>query len=182
MSKKYLVVSVIGLIGVVFLFIWILPTIELELDKKQYLEIMNNINQTKTKNNLRSLFDRDYNYTELLDWQHEKLVYTEEKIERYKDPFKILDYGKGKCQEFSILYAALCLAHGYQSRLVVDIYGDHIWTEIKLQNQYIHIDPTERKINDPYMYQRDWNKELKLVYAFKEDNYDDVTLNYKENI
>lgn len=147
--------------------------------KNQYLDIMKNLNQAETRNGLRALFDRNYNYTELLTWTHERLSYTNEPIERYKDPFKIIEYGKGRCQEFSILYVALCLTHGYQTRLIVDIYGDHVWAETKLENNWVHVDPTESRINDPYMYERDWHKDLKLVLAFEDGKVKDVTINYR---
>ena len=93
-----------------------------------------------------------------------------------------MGYGKGKCGEFSILYVALCLAHDYQARLVVDMLGDHAWAEVKVQGFWTHIDPTERKIDDPYMYERDWHKGLSLVYAFEDNQFEDVTSNYKWKI
>jgi len=166
----------ITLVTSVLLF-WfvILPKIMLENSINQCLEVMKNLNKTETKSRLRALFDRDCNFTELLVWEHERLIYVEER-EVHEDPFEILEYGKGK---FSILYVALCLAHGYQARLVVDMFGDHVWTEVKLQGEWIHVDPYERKINEPYMYQRDWHKELRLVYAFEDGRFEDVTLKYK---
>lgn len=180
LSRKrfFLLVFVIVTCILVFFSI-ILPIISLELLKKQYLEIMENLNRSETKSGLKALFDRDYNYSELLAWEHERLFYTSERIERYKDPFQILGYGKGRCEEFAILYIALCLAHGYQSRLIVDVYGDHDWAEVYLEGRWVHVDPAERRIGDPYMYERDWKKDLKLVYAFEDGKVEDVTINYK---
>jgi len=139
MNRRRLLLIISGIILVlplilVFFFI-ALPIIELECNKSKFRGVMKNLNQTETKNGLRALFNKDYNYTELLEWEHERLVYTNEDFERYSDPFRIIEYGKGRCEEFSILYVALCLAHGYQSRLVVDMYGDHVWAEIKLQGK-----------------------------------------------
>ena len=142
---------------------------------------MENLNRTETKNGLRDLFDRDYNYTELLAWEHERLVFVERR-KVHEDPFEILEYGKGRCGEFSILYVSLCLAHGYQARLVVDMFGDHAWAEVKLQGNWTHVDPSSIKINDPCMYERDWDKDLKLVYAFEDRRFEDVTANYKWKI
>ena len=156
-----------------------LPIIELELNKGKFLGIMNNLEKSETCSELRALFDRSYDYVELLDWEHEKLVYTAESIERYEDPLQIVEYGKGRCQEFAILYVALTLAHGYQSRLVMDIYGDHSWAEINSQGVWTHIDPTEKRVDDPFMYERDWGKNLRLVLAFGSGTIEDMTPSYK---
>jgi len=49
---------------------------------------------------------------------------------------EIITYGKGKCEEFGIVYTALCLAHGYEARLVVShIVDGHVWTEVKLDGR-----------------------------------------------
>jgi hypothetical protein len=158
----------------------LLPWYTVENAKSKYPRIMQNLNRTETKNDLRLMFDRDYNYTELLTWVHAKLDFSREKIERHENPFEILEYGKGRCKEFSILYVSACLAHGYRARLVVDIFGDHMWAEISLLDRWVHVDPTERRVDDPYMYQRDWKKNIKLIYAFEEDQFEDVTTTYRE--
>jgi len=148
--------------------------------RSHYSEIIANLNQANTKNGLRELFDRNMNYTELLNWEKEHLVYDSGNINRNEDPFKILEYGKGRCGEFAILYVALCLAHGYQTRLVVDVFGDHVWAEVLDRNTWVHVD-TEGRINEPYMYERDWNKTIRLVYAFEENKVIDVTWKYNVN-
>ena len=183
-KKMLLVVLVIVLVMSVVLafFFIVLPWIDLEYRRNHYLKVMEDLNRTETKNELRDLFDRDYNYTELLPWEHERLVFTWDPIKRHDDPFQILEYRKGRCKEFAILYVALVLAHGYQSRLVVDMFGDHAWAEVKLQGNWTHVDPSSRRINDPYMYERDWEKDLNLVYAFEDGRFEDVTSNYKWQI
>ncbi len=153
--------------------------IKLELIISNVLGIMKNLERPETCNGLRTLFDRGYNFSELLDWEHERLNYTRGSIERYENPLKIIEYGKGRCREFAILYVALTLAHGYQSRLVFDIYGDHSWAEVKLHGEWVHVDPTQKEINNPYMYQENWGKELWLVLAFWNGTVEDVTDNYK---
>jgi len=173
----FLIVLVV--VSAVLALFLVYPMIDLELRKSSYLKIMKNLNRTETKNELRDLFDSDCNYTELLTWENERLVFTWNDIERHEDPLQILEYGKGRCKEFGILYVALCLAHGYQSRLVVDMFGDHLWTEVKIEGNWTHVDPYERRINDPYMYERDWGKDVKLVYAFEDGRFEDVTAKYK---
>jgi len=41
------------------------------------------------------------------------------------------------------------------------------------------VDPSEKKIDDPEMYERDWKKDLKEVYAFEKGNMQNVTNWYK---
>jgi peptide-N4-(N-acetyl-beta-glucosaminyl)asparagine amidase len=93
---------------------------------------------------------------------------------------EIIAYGKGRCGEFSILFTALCLAHNYQARIILDM-SDHVWTELwdDEQKRWIHIDPSEKRIDDPKMYERDWKKNLKEVYALENGKIENVTENYK---
>ena len=121
----------------------------------------------------------EYSYLELINWEHGRLNYTEENIPRHDDPLEILAFGKGRCGEFSILYNALCLACGHRARLVVNIYEDHVWTEVLLNGSWVHVDPTEKIVDDPSMYQRQWKKEVKLVCAFEGSLVLDITENYR---
>jgi hypothetical protein len=182
MNRKDLLQSIMMgfIIGItlVTIFTIVIVRIELEIKKNHYLSIMKNLNQPETKKGLRILFERDYNYKELLFWEKDQIEFSWENIERRSNPLEILEYGKGRCEEFSILYVGLCLAHGYQSRLVVDIYGDHVWAEVKIDNSWIHVD-TEGRFNDPYMYERDWGKKIDLIYAFEDGYFEDVTPKYK---
>ena len=136
-------------------------------------------NETLQKELRAQLNSTEYSYLELLAWEHSRLNYTEENIPRHDNPLDIVAFGKGRCGEFSILYNALCLAYGHRARLVVDIYGDHVWTEVFLNGSWVHVDPTEKIVNDPLMYQRDWHKEVKLVCAFEGGLVLDVTENYR---
>jgi hypothetical protein len=144
-----------------------------------YQGIMNDLDQNNVKTDLRALFDRDYNYTELIKWEKDHLNFTWDKIDRHTNPLEILEYGKGRCGEFAILYVALCQAHGYQSRLIANILGDHEWAEVKLNDKWIHVDPYEERVNDRYMYERDWKVSVVLVCAFEQSNFVDVTNNYR---
>ncbi|MCW3977101.1 MAG: transglutaminase-like domain-containing protein [Candidatus Bathyarchaeota archaeon] len=135
--------------------------------------------QTSQEELKEQLDSTEYSYLELLDWEHSQLNYTEENIPRHDVPLEILNFGRGRCGEFSILYNALCLAFGHRSRLVVDVYGDHVWTEVFLNGSWVHVDPTERVVDDPFMYQRDWHKDVRLVCAFEGSLVLDVTQNYR---
>jgi len=133
-----------------------------------------------TLRQLRSLFEKKYSLEELLDWLHSKLKWSKRNIVRHNDPLEILAYGKGRCGEFSILFTALCLAHNYRARLILDM-SDHVWTEVwdNRQKRWVHVDPSEKKIDDPKMYERDWKKNLKEVYAFEKGRVENVTDKYK---
>jgi hypothetical protein len=129
---------------------------------------------------LRSLFERNYALPELLEWLHSKVEWSKGNIKRHNDPKEILAYGKGKCGEFSILFTALCLVHNYRARLILDM-TDHVWTEVwnEEEKRWIHVDPSEKRIDDPRMYERDWKKNLKEIYAFENGSMEDVTQRYK---
>jgi hypothetical protein len=47
---------------------------------------------------------------------------------------------------------------------------DHVWVEVWADNKWIHIDPTEQRIDDPKMYVRDWNKEINSIVAITKDD------------
>jgi hypothetical protein len=129
---------------------------------------------------LRSLFERQYTLPELLEWLHSNVKWHKGNIKRHNDPKKILACGKGRCGELSILFTALCLAHHYRARLVLDM-SDHVWTEVwnEKERRWIHVDPSEKRIDDPKMYERDWKKDLKEIYAFENGNVENVTQTYK---
>jgi peptide-N4-(N-acetyl-beta-glucosaminyl)asparagine amidase len=59
--------------------------------------------------------------------------------------------------------------------------SDHVWTEVwdDKQKRWVHIDPSEKRIDDPFMYERDWKKNLQEIYAFENGGLEDVTENYK---
>jgi peptide-N4-(N-acetyl-beta-glucosaminyl)asparagine amidase len=59
--------------------------------------------------------------------------------------------------------------------------SDHVWTEVwnSSEKRWIHVDPSERRIDDPFMYERDWKKTLRQIHAFENGKVQDVTRNYK---
>lgn len=128
----------------------------------------------------RKFFEERRTLPELLEWVHARVKFNKGDIARHNDPFEIIEYGQGKCREFSVLFTAVCLANGYRARLILDL-SDHAWTEVwnVELNKWIHVDPSEKRINDPEMYERDWKKDLKEVYAFEKGKLEDVTKNYK---
>jgi len=147
---------------------------------EKYREISEKLANPSLLSELRSFFDRRYTLVELLEWLHKKVEWSKGDIVRHNDPLEIIAYGKGRCGEFGILFTALCLAHNYRARLILDM-TDHVWTEVwdNKTKRWIHVDPSEKKIDDPLMYERDWKKNLKEIYAFEDGNVEDVTKRYK---
>jgi len=129
---------------------------------------------------LRALFERRYTLAELLDWVHARVKFDKGKIVRHNDPREILAYGRGRCGEFSILFTSLCLAHNYRARLLLDM-TDHVWTEVwdSKKRRWVHVDPSEKRIDDPLMYERDWKKSLREIYALENGIMENVTKRYK---
>jgi len=155
-------------------------------------------------------------YEQLLKYLGQTLTYTKDPyIERHEDPIEILNHMQsercevvsviskevewirtgnngtfGRCGEFVIAYAALCIAEGYDVRIILDT-NDHMWVEIltippsntpqmgrwnTIPLQWIHIEVTDGAtwcrnnpdknpidcpmINDPYRYYT-YNNETK---------------------
>ena len=147
---------------------------------EKYREISKKLREPSLLSELRGMFGRRYTLPELLDWIHEKVKWSKEDIVRYNDPREILAYGKGRCGEFSILFTSLCLAHNYHARLILDM-SDHVWTEVwdNTQKRWVHVDPSEKRIDNPLMYERDWKKSLQEIYAFEDGSMENVTVSYK---
>jgi hypothetical protein len=145
----------------------------------KYREISLSLAEPSLLAKLMSLFERRYTLAELLDWMHGRLKFDKGDIERHNNPLEILAYGRGRCGEFSILFTSLCLAHWYRARLILDM-SDHVWTEVwdDKQKRWVHIDPSERRIDDPFMYERDWKKNLHEIYAFENGTMENVTKSY----
>ena len=195
-QKTFLTILLVLVLVIVFvyvLFVW-LPEQERVSFENHYLSIMKNLNSTVTKNEVRSWFERDYNFTELYGWVHDRLDFVplNETFERHTDPSKILESGKGRCEEFSILYVAACLAHGYQSRIIVAVdvsnpikwVEQHVWAEVRVNDHWVHVDPSDKVWNKPYRYEDwSWGKDIGskiMIYAFEDSKYEDVTLHYKQ--
>lgn len=146
----------------------------------KYRELSRKLMAASLLSELRGLFGRRFSLVELLEWVHEKVEWSKSDIVRHEDPLEIIAYGTGRCGEFAILFTALCLAHDYRARLILDL-SDHVWTEVwdVEEKRWVHVDPSRRKIDDPLMYERRWKKSLEEVYAFEGGRVEDVTKRYK---
>ncbi|MGD0978950.1 MAG: transglutaminase domain-containing protein [Candidatus Bathyarchaeia archaeon] len=127
----------------------------------------------------------------LLSWEHQHLEYTREQLpkRRAEMPMAIIKQAKGRCGEFALLYNGLLLADAYRCRIVIDCSalhdkskaaaGDHVWNEVRVDGGWMHVDPTERRINQPLMYAQEWNKDVNLVYAITKKAILEVTETYR---
>ncbi len=130
-------------------------------------------------------------YSDIPDWVYGKMTFIKNntKFTRYASPVNSLIHGEeiprrileaevGKCEEFSIVAASIAVAKGYDVRMVVTLPpGDHTWIEVKVNDTWIHVDPSEKLINDPLFYQRR-NRTMGNVYAFTINSHEDLSWKY----
>lgn len=100
---------------------------------------------------------------------------------RYNHPGKLMQTLRGRCGEWAQGFTLCCRALGYKARYVVD-WTDHVWTEVFVNDEWIHCDPCEDAYNSPLMYETGWNKKLSYVLAFSVDEVRDVTLRYTRDL
>ena len=154
--------------------------------KLEYLTNFSQCAKTVLKDPIEGL-----DWKALLSWEHRHLEYTRGELPnpRAEMPMDIIKQAKGRCGEFALLYNGLLLADEYTCRIVVDCSalrdkskaaaGDHVWNEVRLDRGWTHVDPTERRINDPLMYVQEWNKDVNLVYAISKRGTLEVTKTYR---
>jgi len=130
-------------------------------------------------------------WKQLLDWEHQHLKYTKQQLPkpRAELPIDIIKQSQGRCGEFALLYTGLLLANGCQTRLVLDCSvlkdkskkaaGDHVWVEISVDGFWVHVDPTEKRINEPLMYALEWKKDVNLILAVTGSQIVEVTKTYQ---
>jgi len=157
--------------------------------KTYYLGVMKDLNSSETKAYMQDKINGTCNFIELLNWTSQNLNWSEESFTRYSKPQQILNQGKGRCEEFAIVYVAACLALGYDARIVVSrqfyqilVHGFHVWAEVKLGGVWTQVDPSPTAFwNDTSRY-RSWNWGPRItlkVFAFEDGKIEDVTPRYK---
>jgi hypothetical protein len=86
-----------------------------------------------------------------------------------------LSFGKGKCQEYAILFASACVATGKDVKLVVCEKSDfsegpHAWNQVIINGSWASVDSSLSMVNSTERY-REWywwsglGKEY-LIFAF----------------
>eukprot|EP01035_Chromulina_nebulosa_P018931 gene18931-24738_t len=101
---------------------------------------------------------------------------------RFNAVAEVLTTRRGRCGEYSALIVRMLDALGYQTRWITDI-TDHVWAEVLIDCQWIHFDPCEASVNEPFIYQG-WGKNQTYVisYDVNSDAVNDVTYNYTSDL
>jgi len=150
---------------------------------------MKELNSFETKAYMCYKINGTYNFIELLNWTNQNLNWSEESFTRYSNPKQILNQGKGRCEEFTIVYVAACLALGYEARIVVSrqfylifVRGFHTWAEVKVDDVWVQADPSPTAFwNDTSRY-KSWNwgpRTTLQVFAFEDGKIEDVSSRYR---
>jgi hypothetical protein len=136
----------------------------------------------------RNILGTNQNYTELYQWEDSKLHWNNStSMIDYTDPIQIYQYGQARCGGYAILYAELCISQGYRARIVVNVFGDHEWDEVKLNGTWTRVDasptgaPMSGNIGYPLFYEDVWGREPILVLAFENSSVVDVTSTYRSD-
>jgi hypothetical protein len=152
-----------------------------------YQAATQNLMTSREKEYFRDLLGRTYNYTELYQWERSALQWdSSSSMIVYLDPIEIYQYHRARCGGYAILYAELCISQGYQARVVVNIFGDHAWNEVKLNGTWTRVDasPTGVSMNEnigyPLFYEEKWGAPV-LALAFEDFSIVDVTSSYRSD-
>jgi transglutaminase-like putative cysteine protease len=111
--------------------------------------------------NITAYFGSARNYTteELFQWENKYLKWTDtiSLFDRHSDPREVLSFGKGKCQEYAILFASACVATGKDVRLVVCEKSDfsngvHAWNQVMINGSWVDVDSSLSMVNSSERY------------------------------
>jgi len=90
---------------------------------------------------------------------------------------EIIFYKYGACAQYSILFAALARIENIDTRIVHNPGEDHVWAEVRLDNNWVHVDPSNNIFNDSGVYER--SKQLSYVYAeYENGDIENITDRY----
>jgi len=149
--------------------------------KEKYRTIMSDISNIENRTMLRDVyFSEKLSYEELVYWENERLTFVNASIKfnRTNNQFNILENGIGRCGEFAIVYAALCFAHGYDCKIITaSVNGDHVWNEVKINDTWVHVDPSPTpRIDEPSSYLK--NSYVRVLAFNKDGGVENLTLKY----
>lgn len=96
---------------------------------------------------------------------------------RYNDPFKLMETRIGRCGEWANVFTAFCYILGFETRYILDL-TDHVWTEVKINDKWIHLDSCEKAFDTPKLYEEGWGKKLTYIFAISPYSIVDVTPRY----
>ena len=164
MSKKITITAILLIVLLIAGIVYYEKTRDIyKVEKLHWQAVMKDISSNQTKHNILNHFSggaQDYyrgNYTRILEFLRRYVFYTEEDFPRSEDPEWIIwSLHLGRCGEFSIAYTALLLAFDMDARLVVFLPYDHMITQVSINGTWLSVDPTEGRINQPYLYRDSW--------------------------
>jgi len=97
---------------------------------------------------------------------------------RYNKAGKLLETRQGRCGEYANLFGLFCRSVGFETRLVLD-WSDHLWTEVRLGDNWVMADGCEGVIDKPSMYEHGWGKSsLSYMIGIGCDHVVDATPRY----
>jgi hypothetical protein len=83
---------------------------------------------------------------------------------RYNSVRHVIEHRRGRCGEYSMLLYRTLQYLGHDARWVVD-WADHVWAEVYLDDQWVHLDPCEAAVDEKLLYQQ-WGKRQVYIVAF----------------
>ncbi len=153
-----------------------------------YQSIAQGLTSSREINHFRNILGRSYNYTELIQWENRSLSWnSSSSMAVYNDPIEIYEHHQARCHGYAVLYAELCISQGYQCRIVVNIFGDHVWNEVRIEDKWTRIDasptgaPLSQNIGYPLFYEEKWHAPPILALAFEGLSIVDVTSSYRSD-
>jgi len=172
---------------VVVIFLAVMPAIAVN-PIITYQSAAQSLTSSRELDYFRNVLGRSYNYTELIEWENAAISWNgSPDMIFYTDPIDIYQYGQARCGGYAILYAELCISQGYQSRIVVSIFGDHVWNEVRIGGEWIRVDasptgaPMSENIGYRLFYEEKWHTPPLLALAFEGSSIMDVTGNYRSD-
>lgn len=172
---------------VLIVFLAVMPIFAV-YQSTMYQSVARSLRSSKQIDYFGNVLGRSYNYTELIQWENSVLSWNSSPSMRfYTDPIEIYEYHQARCGGYAILYAELCISQGYQCRIVVSIFGDHAWNEVKIDGNWTRVDasptgaPMSENIGYPLFYEEKWHAPPILALAFEGSSIVDVTSNYRSD-
>ena len=102
---------------------------------------------------------------------------------RFNNPLHLLSTRLGRCGEWANAFCLVCRALGLDAAYVMD-WTDHVWVEVWVPSlqRFAHLDPCERALDTPLLYEGGWGKKLHHVVAFSRYGVRDVSSRYSRKL
>jgi hypothetical protein len=191
MSNKEKKIAIIGLVVVLSAVALSVVPAYVVYSIVEYRGTAQNLTRSKEIDYFRKVLGRNYNYTELLQWEDATLHWNSSaSMTVYTDPIEIYEYHQARCGGYAILYAELCISQGYRCRIVVSLFRDHTWNEVKVGGNWIRVDASpvghpelgeSEHVGYPLFYEEIFHSPPILALAFENSSVVDVTSNYRSD-